>query len=183
MENKELDGKESEYLIIPNPIYDVVFRYLMEDNESATIIISTLINERIKKLRLEPSTHPEKRSRLKEYEIQDPKTSDDVALFHLDFTATIELPDGTEELIMIELQKASEPGDIFRFKRYISKNFQQKQTKEVIDLKTQAIKPLELPVRLIPIFIRHSPQKNLKLLFIDFPIFIILNQLAYKYLN
>ena len=30
---------------------------------------------------------------------------------------------------------------------------------------------------------RHSPQKNLKLLFIDFPIFIILNQLAYKYLN
>ena len=31
--------------------------------------------------------------------------------------------------------------------------------------------------------IRHSPQKNLKLLFIDFPIFIILNQLAYKYLN
>ena len=32
-------------------------------------------------------------------------------------------------------------------------------------------------------YFRHSPQKNLKLLFIDFPIFIILNQLAYKYLN
>ena len=30
---------------------------------------------------------------------------------------------------------------------------------------------------------RHSPQKKLKLLFIDFPIFIILNQFAYKYLN
>ena len=27
---------------------------------------------------------------------------------------------------------------------------------------------------------RHSPQKKLKLLFIDFPIFIILNQFAYK---
>ena len=27
------------------------------------------------------------------------------------------------------------------------------------------------------------PTKKLKLLFIDFPIFIILNQFAYKYLN
>lgn len=153
-------GAENEYVIIPNPIYDVVFRYLMEDNESAIIIISTLINERIKKLRLEPSTHPEKRSKLKTYEIRDPKTSDDVALFHLDFTATVELPDGKEELIMIELQKASEPSDIFRFKRYISKNFQHKQTKEVTDLKTQAIKTVELPVRLIPIFILNFRIEN-----------------------
>ena len=36
---------------------------------------------------------------------------------------------------------------------------------------------------IIAAYSRHSPQKKLKLLFIDFPIFIILNQFAYKYLN
>lgn len=39
MEDKSIDfDNESEYIIIPNPIYDVVFKYLMEDNESAKIV-------------------------------------------------------------------------------------------------------------------------------------------------
>jgi len=44
----------NDYIIIPNPIYDVVFKYLMEDEESAKIILSTLINENIKHLVFEP---------------------------------------------------------------------------------------------------------------------------------
>jgi len=160
MENLNQNIAESDYLIIPNPIYDVVFRYLMEDTDSAMIVLSTLINERIKKLYLEPLTHSEKKEIQTEIEIQDPKTKDDIKLFHLDFTALIELPDGSEELIMIELQKASEPDDIFRFKRYISKNFQKKQKKEITDPKTQAIETINKPIRLIPIFILNFRIEN-----------------------
>jgi len=151
---------ENDYIIIPNPIYDVVFRYLMEDPDSAMIVISTLINEKIKKLHLEPITHSEKNENWTKIEIQDPKTKDDIFLFHLDFTAIIELPDGSEEMIMIELQKASEPDDIFRFKRYISKNFQRKQEKEITDPKTQAIETVKKPIRLIPIFILNFRIEN-----------------------
>jgi len=151
---------ETDYLIIPNPIYDVVFRYLMEDPDSAMIVLSTLINEKIKKLHLEPITHSEKNENQSKIEIQDPKTKDDIYLFHLDFTAVVELPDGSEELIMIELQKASEPDDIFRFKRYISKNFQRKQEKEITDPKTQAIETINKPIRLIPIFILNFRIEN-----------------------
>jgi len=151
---------ENDYIIIPNPIYDVVFRYLMEDPESAMIVISTLINEKIKKLHLEPLTHSQKKEKGINSEIQDPKSQDDIRLFHLDFTATIELPNGQEELIMIELQKASEPDDIFRFKRYISKNFQKKQEKEIIDPETQAIRSINKPIRLIPIFILNFRIEN-----------------------
>lgn len=43
----EQNTNESDYIVIPNPIYDVVFKYLMEDNQSAKIIISTLIKEKI----------------------------------------------------------------------------------------------------------------------------------------
>jgi len=160
MESIKQDTSESEYLIIPNPIYDVVFRYLMEDPDSAMIVISTLINEKIKKLHLESITHSEKNENQAKIEIQDPKTKDDIYLFHLDFTALIELPDGSEELIMIELQKASEPDDIFRFKRYISKNFQRKQEKEITDPKTQAIETINKPIRLIPIFILNFRIEN-----------------------
>ncbi len=158
MENLHQNTNESEYIIIPNPIYDVVFKYLMEDLDSATIVLSTLINEKIIKLQFEPLTHAEKKEF--ELEIQDPKTRDDIHLFHLDFTALIELPDGSEELIMIELQKASEPDDIFRFKRYISKNFQKKQKKEITDPKTQAIETIDKPIRLIPIFILNFRIEN-----------------------
>ena len=153
METIEHHAGDSEYLIIPNPIYDVVFKYLMEDLESATIVISTLIGEKIKKLELAPLSHTEKKLPLVETPIEDPRTSDEIRLFHLDFTAVIELPDGKEELVMIELQKASEPDDIFRFKRYLSKNFQRKHHAEVTDVETQAIKIVERPIRLFPIFI------------------------------
>jgi hypothetical protein len=159
MNNLQENTNDNDYIIIPNPIYDVVFRYLMEDPESAMIVISTLINEKIKNIQLEPITHSQKKDK-QDIAIQDPKTQDDIRLFHLDFTATIELPDGNEELIMIELQKASEPDDIFRFKRYISKNFQKKQDKEITDLQTQSIKTIHQPIRLIPIFILNFRIEN-----------------------
>ena len=50
-----------DFLIIPNPIYDVVFRYLMQDYDSALIILSTLIGEKIKKLDFQPLTHAKKK--------------------------------------------------------------------------------------------------------------------------
>jgi len=149
---------ESEYIIIPNPIYDVVFRYLMEDPESAMIVLSTLINEKITSLHLEPQTHTQKND--SEATISDPKSKKDIHLFHLDFSATIELPDGGEELIMIELQKASEPDDIFRFKRYISKNFQKKYNKEIIHPVSHTVEKVTKPIRLIPVFILNFRIEN-----------------------
>ncbi|MCP5500348.1 MAG: hypothetical protein H7A25_10625 [Leptospiraceae bacterium] len=150
---------DDEYIIIPNPIYDVVFRYLMEDEESAKIILSTLINEKIISIKPEPQSKTEKKES-SAIPLKDPKTSDDIRLFHLDFSAKIELPNGKEELVMIELQKASKPNEIFRFKRYISKNFQKKQTQEIVDPGTQAIKEIESPIRLVPIFILNFRIEN-----------------------
>ncbi|MCP4402531.1 MAG: hypothetical protein GY801_35150 [bacterium] len=35
---------------IANPIYDVVFKYLLEDNEIAKLLISTIISEEVVEL-------------------------------------------------------------------------------------------------------------------------------------
>ena len=52
---------------------------------------------------------------------------------------------------MIEIQKANKASDIFRFKRYISANFQRKQEKEIINPRTQAVEKIQKAIRLIPI--------------------------------
>ncbi len=137
--------EDKDYIVIPNPIYDVVFKYLMEDYESAKIILSTLTGEKIIKLNFVPLSHSEK--------VADTQSNRDIRLFHLDFTATIKLPSGEEELIMIELQKASVTSDIFRFKRYISKNFNHKHKKEITNAITNELETKDFPIRLIPIFI------------------------------
>lgn len=137
----------SEYFVIPNPIYDVVFKYLMEDLESARIFLSTLLDQKILSLQFTPVSHAQKLTE------EEEKEEREIRLFHLDFTAVIEKSDGQKEMIMIELQKANVPGDIFRFKRYISANFQKKQREEIIDPRTQAVESIEQPIRLLPIFI------------------------------
>jgi hypothetical protein len=147
---------ESDYIVIPNPIYDVVFRYLMADYDSALIVLSTLTNEKIIKLHLEPLTHPEKKGP----KIKDPGSEQEISLFHLDFTATVELKDGSQEMIMIELQKAAEQNDIFRFKRYIGKNFQHKRKEELKDSRGQLISIIDQPIRLVPIFILNFRIEN-----------------------
>ena len=149
---KQARAKDEDFIIIPNPIYDVVFKYLMEDIESAKIILSTLTGENILKLKFEPTSHSEK--------INPPESEKSIKLFHLDFTATIALPNGTEELVMIELQKANKASDIFRFKRYISANFQKKQIKEVVNSRTKAIEEKAFPIRLLPIFILNFRIEN-----------------------
>ncbi len=179
MKNQDsANSNDNEYLIIPNPIYDVVFRYLMQDHDSAMIILSTLINEKIIKLDFRPVTYAKKKTeeenvrqieklknkraeKLKhealsgdfETNIKDPKTEKDIKLVHLDFTAIIELPDGTEEMVMIELQKAENDSDIFRFREYIAENLMKKRKQEVIDPDTNKPKKIETHYRLIPIFI------------------------------
>ena len=179
------NSNDNEYVIIPNPIYDVVFRYLMQDYDSAMIILSTLINEKIIKLDFRPITYAKKkteeenvrqiekiknkRSEKLKYEalsgdfetkIKDPKTEKDIKLVHLDFTAIIELPDGTEEMVMIELQKVENDSDIFRFREYIAENLMKKRKQEVIDPDTNKLKEIETHYRLIPVFILNFAIEN-----------------------
>jgi len=60
MKDIQQNTNETDYFVIPNPIYDVVFRYLMQDYDSAIIILSTLINEKITKLDFQPLTFAKK---------------------------------------------------------------------------------------------------------------------------
>jgi len=54
---------------IANPIYDVVFKYMMEDNAVAKIVVSSIIGEEV--VTLEPK--PQEHTREKDKEIAELK--------------------------------------------------------------------------------------------------------------
>ena len=96
---------------IANPIYDVVFKYLLDDNKIAKKLISLIINEEIETLELKPT------------EIRSDLAAKPITVLHIDFSATIKLPDGKFKKIIIELQKAKFFTDIQRFRRYLGSQY------------------------------------------------------------
>lgn len=96
--------------IIANPIYDVVFKYLMEDEKVARILLSALLKKDIISVELRPH----------EYSAVH---LDKIALFRLDFSARVRNNDGSENLILIELQKTWLPTETLRFRRYLGTQY------------------------------------------------------------
>lgn len=95
---------------IANPIYDIVFKYLMEDNKIAKLVISSIIDEEIESLEF----------RSTEGTVELLKKS--LTVYRLDFSATIKTG-GMVKKALIEIQKAKFPTDIMRFRRYVSEQY------------------------------------------------------------
>jgi len=99
---------------IANPIYDVVFKYLMDDSKIARLLISTIIGEKIISLDFLP------KEKVVELEHRS------LTVYRLDFSAKIQIPDGYKN-VLIEIQKAKFATDIMRFRRYLGEQYQKKE--------------------------------------------------------
>jgi flagellar biosynthesis GTPase FlhF len=98
-------------MIIANPIYDSVFKYLMDDLEIARGLISAIIGEEVADLVLQPQeTNIENLAR-------------GLTVFRLDFKAVIRTARGEKKKVLIELQKAKHLYDVMRFRGYLGKNY------------------------------------------------------------
>jgi len=100
-------------MYIANPIYDVVFKYMMEDNKVAKKFISAIIDEKVVELEFSPQEH---------VLTIDPNRQN-YTVYHLDFSAKIETDAGHHSVI-IEVQKAKLPTDIMRFRSYLGGQYQ-----------------------------------------------------------
>ena len=103
---------------IANPIYDVVFKYMMEDNTVAKLLVSSIIGEEVVSLEPKPQEHTREKDKKKEKgEIPN------LTVYRLDFSAKIKLSGGQYKVIVIEMQKADLPTDIMRFRRYLGEQY------------------------------------------------------------
>jgi myosin heavy subunit len=104
-------------MIIANPIYDVVFKYLLEDIEIACELLSTILGVPICSLTVKPQ------------ETLVRENSGEIKMFRLDFKAVIDLANGQQKTVLIELQKAKKTHDILRFRGYLGDNYIKTETR------------------------------------------------------
>ena len=99
---------------VANPIYDVVFKYLMEDERIAITILSALLKKEIRKVEVRPHEYTNEQS-------------DNLSIFRIDFGATVVDDDGKEQLMLIELQKTWLETETLRFRQYLGVQYQSKK--------------------------------------------------------
>ena len=93
-------------ITIANPIYDIVFKYLMEDERIARTILSALLKKDIIKVEVRPHEYANGQR-------------DTLSVYRIDFGATVRESDGKEQLILIELQKTWLETETLRFRQYL----------------------------------------------------------------
>lgn len=91
---------------VVNPIYDTVFKYLMQDEKVAKVLIGNILKTKVVSIQMNNN----------EYSALLP---DGKKIFKLDFSATILDRSGRHQLVHIEVQKALEEGEIMRFRSYL----------------------------------------------------------------
>jgi len=107
-------------MLIANPIYDSVFKYLLEDTDLAREFLATILGEEIVSLEVKPQETT--------VEMADQTSHVNIFIFRLDFKAVIRTAAGERRKILIELQKAKHLLDIMRFRRYLADNYQKADT-------------------------------------------------------
>lgn len=96
--------------IIANPIYDSVFKFLMEDERAAKVLLSALLKKEVRELKM---------CRNEYTNLQQTR----ISLFRIDFSAKLVDASGKEELVLIELQKTWLPTETLRFRQYLGAQY------------------------------------------------------------
>jgi hypothetical protein len=122
---------------IANPVYDVVFKYLMKDSKIAKLMISAITGLKIKKLDFLTTE--------KAVALED----ESLTVYRLDFTASVLDNKGDERRVLIEIQKAKLNQDIVRFRRYLGQEYSDKNN--LIE-KTEGNKTVLIAIPILTIY-------------------------------
>ena len=98
---------------IANPIYDSVFKYLVEDERIARTLISALLKREVVRVKVRPHEYAN-------------TNRDNISMFRIDFAATVVDESGKEKLVLIELQKTWLNTETLRFRQYLGAQYANK---------------------------------------------------------
>jgi predicted transposase/invertase (TIGR01784 family) len=97
---------------IANPIYDVFFKYLMQDEAAAVCLLSAVLDQEITLLECLPQERA-----------VSSEERPELSVIRFDYRATIQQEDGSFRKVLIELQKIRRMETIGRFRRYLASNY------------------------------------------------------------
>lgn len=95
---------------VANPIYDSVFKFLMEDERIAKTVLTALLKKEVVSVEMRRHEHPN-------------ITRDNISMFRIDFAVRVREEDGSVRLILIELQKTWLDTETLRFRRYLAAQY------------------------------------------------------------
>lgn len=95
---------------IANPIYDSVFKYLMEDERIAKTLLSALLKKEVVAVEMRRNEYTN-------------GVRDNISMFRIDFGAHVKEPDGTIRLVLIKLQKTWLETETLRFRQYLGAQY------------------------------------------------------------
>ena len=95
---------------IANPIYDAVFKYLMEDERVAKTILSALLRREVAEVEVRKHEYTN-------------GSRDKISMFRIDFGAKVRQDDGSLKLVLIELQKTWLETETLRFRQYLGTQY------------------------------------------------------------
>ena len=150
-------------MIVANPTYDAVFKYLMEDIVVAKGLISRIIEKEI--IDLTPA--PQESSQIKLY-----LKYSQIGLIHQDYVAIIKNDAGEHEKIVVEFQKTYVQPKIEIFRNYLADKYSKKS---VIDGKE-----VDLPITTIYLIEETFNKKLPPVLKIDREYIDVLNHTKYE---
>ena len=129
-------------MVIANPMYDVVFKKMMENERVAKFFIGTLLDQTIETIEVKPQ----------EFIYSDELAG--LAVFRLDFIATIKPLNGEIKKVLIEIQKAKNKLDLMRFRNYLAEQYKKEDIvndeKVVLPITTIYILGFKLPEIITP---------------------------------
>ena len=106
---------------IANPMYDAAFKYLMDDDASARLLVGAVLGEEIESL--EPL--PQERSvRASPPPVPgEPTPAELFTVRRVDFAATVRTASGDRLRVLVEVQKARFTDQVMRFREYLGRHY------------------------------------------------------------
>ena len=100
---------------IINPLYDNAFKYLMENEQIAKIVLSIILDTQVIRFQSKPQETTL---------VYTGKTH----ISRFDFKAVISDENNEEKVVLIELQKYRNPDPVIRFRQYLAQNYLKEET-------------------------------------------------------
>ena len=106
---------------IANPMYDAAFKYLMDDQAAARLLVGAVLGEEVVSLEALPQ---ERAARSSPAAAPGESPSGEMlTVRRVDFAATVRTATGERLRVLVEVQKARFTDEVMRFREYLGRHY------------------------------------------------------------
>jgi hypothetical protein len=130
MNSNEKEQTGLKPFIIANPIYDTVFKRLMENMKIVKFFLSTILAQQVTAVDVLPQefTHIQKNDDQSGDATKKEDKTVPYSIYRVDFMATVLTKEGEYRKILIEVQKSLGTIDVHRFRKYLGEQYSKRET-------------------------------------------------------